>query len=381
MLMRAPDPTPQPPTVQPLSPATPTLQRRIYEGHDHGGRYEINDETCALNYHQSWFFNFQTNQTPAERLRYMEAARQQIESVWSNKFPLVPEGESCPCHPDGITVQVIMHPHERDRGEARGFSIIVTPTEARGFTNQPLRRIDLGTAHDTPLSMGDGLTQQRVAHEFGHTIGLTDEYHGWAGLFNTAGSRDRPSIMHSGDEVRPRHYQPFADLVNLQIGAGCTYSPGGHRLAEFENPVTRWSSLPFTFLPERSDFIIGLTMDRRIGNEALLGLIYSTVGLMSMWDEAAQQVTTGPTVGLRLNQIAHPLYVNVRTGILFDPADPTSTEHLRLPISLDLGVRGEGFQVGVNYTPIVDLLDEGRWTHLVGVGFEMDWPWERRRDR
>jgi len=351
----------------------PVIQRTVHEGTDHGGRYEIDDEACSLAYHQNWFFTFQTTQTEAERTRYMKAAKQQIEDVWSGKFAIRPDRESCPCYPGGINVSVVMHPFERNR-QGRGFTIIVTPRERRGFTNQPLRRIDLGTRHERPVPTGVGTTQQRIAHEFGHTIGLTDEYHGWASLFNTEGSRDNPSIMHSGDEVRPRHYQHFADLVNLEIGSGCTYNPHGRRMPEFENPVNRFSGLPFPFLPQNADFVIGLNFDRRISNRALLGLVYPTTGAMSIWNPEERTVLTGPTVGLRLNQLAHPLYVNLRTGALFDPANPRSVLNLNIPISAELGIRGRGFQVGANYTGVVEVLNSGRWTHIVGVGLSIDLP-------
>jgi hypothetical protein len=300
----------------------------------------------------------------------MESARRQIEDVWSNKYPLVPDRESCPCHPGGFTVGVVMHPHQRQR-QGRGFTIVVTDTEARGFTNQPVRRIDLGTSHDVPVQTGEPGGQRRIAHEFGHTIGLTDEYHGWAGLFSTEGSRDRPSIMHSGDEVRPRHYQHFADLVNQEIGGECTYSPAGHRLPAYENPPVRFTGLPFPFLPSSRDFLTGIVGESRLGNEALLGLVYPTAGVAAIWNPRDRSAITGPTVGLRLNQLAHPLYVNVRTGLLFDPQRPEST--LSVPLSVDLGIRHDsGLQVGVNYTAIGNLLDSGGWTHLVGLGLRYE---------
>ncbi len=360
------------------NPAQPVLQRRIHEGHDHGGRYEIDDEACTFTYHQNWFFTFRTGQTAAEREAYMLAAKRQIEDVWSGKFPLIPDAAACACYPHGFVVNVIMHPFARAR-QGRGFTIIVTPNEERGFTNQPLRRIDLGTSHDRPVSTGVGGGQQRVAHEFGHTIGLTDEYHGWASLFRTEGSRDEPSIMHSGNEVRPRHYQHFADLVSLELGGSCTYRPNGERRPEYENPVNRFGGVPFPFLPSNIDFAIGLQFDRRLSNEAVLGLLYPTGGLLSIWNPASRSVLAGPTVGLRLNQIAHPLYVDVRTGILFDPERPSTVFDLRLPIAAELGIRGRGFQAGVNYTAISDLLGQGRWTHLVGVGLQIDLPFSRRR--
>jgi hypothetical protein len=353
--------------------SSPILQRSVHEGHDHGGRYEFDDQQCTFNYHQSWYFTFRTDQSPVERTNYMEAARRQIEDVWSRKFPLIPDQPGCFCHSGGVTVVITVHTHERER-QGHGFTIIVTPTEERGWTTQPLRQIDLGIIHDQPVLTGEPGGQRVIAHEFGHTIGLTDEYHEWAALFNTEGSRDQPSIMHSGDEVRPRHYQHFADLINFEVGDRCTYRPAGRHFPEYENVLGRFSGFPFLTLPERAEFVIGLNYERRISNEALLGLIYPTTGVMSLWNPVDRSVQTGPTLGLRLNQIAHPLYVNVRTGILFDPENPRSVPDLRIPISAELGIRRGGFRVGASYTGISEILTTGNWTHLIGVDLQVDLP-------
>jgi hypothetical protein len=353
----------------------PVIQRRVHEGHDHGGRYEIDDQTCKLSYHQNWFFTFTTNQTQAERIAYMDSAKTQIEDVWSRKFPLIPDMETCPCHPDGITVEVHMHPVEGER-QGRGFSVTVHPN-IRAYVNPPFRGIHLepGDINPTPFPGVPGPGLVGVVHEFGHAIGLSDEYSGWASLFRTEGSRDRPSIMHNGDQVRPRHYQHFADLVNHELGAGCTYRPAGLRMFAYENPVLSFTGQPFGFLPTSRESMFGISGDYRLSNEAIGGLFYPTVGLTTIWDPRDQSVRTGPTASLRLNQLAHPLYANLRTGLLFDPQSPESTRGLSLPLSVDLGIRhDQGFQVGVNYTAIADLLGRGGWTHLVGLGLSVELP-------
>jgi hypothetical protein len=350
------------------------IQRTVHEGTDHGGRYAFDDRRCTFTYHQNWFFTFRTEQTESERDLYMEAARAQIGSVWSEKYPLIPDREGCPCHPDGATVHVVVHTHERDRRGSRGFTAIVTEEEERGFAHQPRRTVDLGTSHDVPVPTGVEGGQRRIAHEFGHTIGLTDEYHGWAGLFSTEGSRDRPSIMHSGDQVRPRHYQHFADLLTFELGGTCTYLPDGVRLPEYENPVNRFTGIPFSFLPPTVESMFGMQFDRRLSNEAIFGLMYPTAGVMTIFDPARGSFDTGPTVGLRLNQLAHPLFVDVRTGLLFDPEDPSSALDLRVPVSAMVGLRGSGYEVGAGYTGVADILGGGGWTHLVGVGLRVDLP-------
>ncbi|MBI3462930.1 MAG: hypothetical protein HY000_07690 [Planctomycetes bacterium] len=58
------------------------------------------------------------------------------------------------------------------------------------------------------------ITQRPSAHEFGHMLGLNDEYP--AAKDNTNWVSDADSIMHSGEIVRPRHYAIFADWLTKQ---------------------------------------------------------------------------------------------------------------------------------------------------------------------
>jgi len=54
-------------------------------------------------------------------------------------------------------------------------------------------------------------SQRGAIHEFGHMIGLPDEYK------NSRHIIDLKSVMHSGEELRPRHYGLFADWVERTL--------------------------------------------------------------------------------------------------------------------------------------------------------------------
>ncbi len=365
------------PAVSRKQAATPDIQRATYKGKDHGGRFTIDDKTCEMDYYQKWYFKFKTKQTKEQKAKYMEVAKKQIEETWSEKYPLIPDKSDCPCHPTGLTVKVHLSTVEDKREGKKGFSVAVHDKK-RAFVNPLTSNVTLDKEDAKKQRMNYGLSVDPmpvIPHEFGHTIGLPDEYTGWAGLFRTEGSNDKPALMHYGADVRPRHYQPFADLANLTVGKGCTYRPGGLRFPHLENPVSQWSGFPFPGLPPGNvDFILGLNYDQRISNTPLLGLMYPTVGMMSLWNPADKSVNAGPSAGLRLNRLAHPLYLNIRTGLLFDPALPSDSPSLNIPISTDLGIQKKGFKAGVNYTALVDVLNKNRWTHVVGIGFSMDLP-------
>jgi hypothetical protein len=66
------------------------------------------------------------------------------------------------------------------------------------------------------------------------------------------------------------------------------------------------------------------------------------------------------------------------TGVLFDPGNPGQAPQLNIPASVTLGLRGNGFQAGINYTGMFDVLDRGSYSHIVGVNLTFDLPGGRR---
>jgi hypothetical protein len=59
-----------------------------------------------------------------------------------------------------------------------------------------------------PETKGASMKQRDAVHEFGHMLGLRDEYA--AARSNVNHLSDLDSIMNVGEVVRPRHYAPFA---------------------------------------------------------------------------------------------------------------------------------------------------------------------------
>jgi hypothetical protein len=66
--------------------------------------------------------------------------------------------------------------------------------------------VTLGVAPDRPVE------QRGAVHEFGHMLGLDDEY--------TAGSpfaADRPAIMNAGEQLRPRYDDTLVGWLNRKL--------------------------------------------------------------------------------------------------------------------------------------------------------------------
>lgn len=363
------------------------VQRTVHNGHDNYASYAFDDTACTLNYTQRWFFNFNVpNLTTTEKTNLMNTAAQHIHDQWSNKFPLLPysggpaSSDACSCA-GGISVNVNMTPFEGEK-TGRGIQVNVVPN-VRANVNPVTGNAELehnattsdfrGTTYDTGL-------QYTVAHEFGHTIDITDEYAWVSRLFTPVFRSDETSMMNSGNEVRTRHYQYFGDIVSMEV-PGCRYNPNGVRELEFENPVSRTSTLEgittlqdgYTVPGISTAGTFGLNYDRRISSERLLGIFYPEVGAVRFMNPATGGTSAiGPTAGLRLGHIMHPLVFNVRTGVVFNPNNPANT--VSVPVNIQAGLRTSNFEFGLQYTPIFNIMNPGQVEHLFGAGLSIPLP-------
>ncbi|MFT3681147.1 MAG: DUF4157 domain-containing protein [Ferruginibacter sp.] len=348
------------------------IQRAVHSGQDYAGNYEFDDRACTLKYNQDWYFSFHSGMTAAQQAAYLASAESQVENTWSHKHHLIPLSAGCPCSSPGVDVDVNLNTFNEPRNDRSGYDVEVTK-EWSGVTSQPSNSVTVSQTQDVPEFKGDGLYQPVIAHEFGHTLGITDEYHAWAAFWNAIGHNDRSSLMHHGDQVRPRHYQHFADLISNEI-EGCSYQPEGFSLRSLANPLVSFGVTGA--VTNDAEFVLDLNIDRHLGNRDILGLFTPRLGFSALLNTANGNVMAGPTVSLSLNRLAHPLYLNIGTGLLYDPEDPGRPASVNLPASLTAGLRGDGFSAGINYTVLKDLstdiLSSSGYTHMVGINFQFD---------
>lgn len=355
------------------------VQRKTHRGNDNYASYDFDDVKCSFDYDQNWFFKFDVPISDAEKSKLMTKAAKEVHDVWSNKFPLIPKAltglANCPCEKSGAAVSVNIKAFEGGK-KGRGVKVVVVP-KVRANVNPVTgtMKLEHSSAHsDFDGSIYNTGLQFTVAHEFGHTIDITDEYVGWTGFFAPAIEKDETAMMNNGNEIRTRHYQYFGDILSLKM-LGCRYNPNGIREPERENHVFRVSALAglttyqdgLKFPGVDSKYGLGSNYDLRVSNERVLGLFYPEIGgikLMNMG--TVTQSDFGVTAGLRLGQIAHPLVFNLRTGIVTNPLDPSKS--VGIPLNVQVGLRTSSFEFGLHYTPVFDLLNRGQVTHLLGVG-------------
>jgi hypothetical protein len=366
-------------TIQQQSMSELLFQRKKYDGKDDAGFYEIDDEACTFGYRQDWYFNFAgSNIAAADQPAFMSSGKSQIESGWSGKYKLISGNKTCPCGEAGFTVDVKLNTFNQERKGKHGYSINVEKDRDRSVTNPLSSTIKMEEDADVPKNMGHTVPMDIMSHEFGHTLGLQDEYNWWAALFGVPGSGDKSSLMHRGNDVKPWHFQHFADMLNLEMARCVFYPEGGVKRSSLAEPTSQIGLTTGAFYnkasldPSKAEFVIGLHIDNRVSNNAVLGLFYPTLGFDTYWNSKDGNITMGPTAGLRLNRLAHPLYLDISTGLLFGPGDDKGDVKLNVPLSTTLGLRGKGFNLGVNYTPMFDLLNGGKYSHIVGLNLQFD---------
>ena len=143
--------------------------------------------------------------TEESRTRFVDAFEGRIESTW--------DGHVLGRAPDGGEIRLDIDIDSRLAGTGEQWTANVTAITPGSFDRSAifpgLKTAKLDSEDVTPVSKGAPERQTGAAHEFGHMIGLVDEY-----LPGAADIDDRTSIMHSGDTVRPRHLSNLAEIAN-----------------------------------------------------------------------------------------------------------------------------------------------------------------------
>ncbi|MCG8326459.1 MAG: DUF4157 domain-containing protein [Chitinophagales bacterium] len=342
---------------------TKKTSETIYEGQDHAGNYKIDTANCRMHYNADWYFKFETGQSDAEKQKYMETAKRHVEATWSNKMKLKPTNstQDCLCSDEGFSIHVILNPKESSREGQHGFSTTVV-SSVRAHVIPPLRTVDLQSNDAIPYTFShSGTTQKTISHEFGHTLGLPDEYHALSPF-----KKDYQSIMNVGDTIYPRHYAPFANILNYEI-LGCNFAPDGKK-TPFDIPITKqdYRFLMPIMSEDAPETVFDFHLMRRTSNQAMLGLFHPYVGLQSRMNFGDQTILGGPRAEMDLNWILYPFDVKLGTGLLFG----MENDEVRVLLPLDATV---GFNIGdvnaeLTYSTGIDI---GRGDlfnqHLIGA--------------
>ncbi len=171
------------------------------------------------------------------RQRYMRSVRNHCYNGWTDVFRIKTDHHVPVLRDIGVRMDIRVTDETSifEHWEVCAVNI-GTGTGAGSVTSAVSRRSGEGyvDSRDVEEKWGES-TQRGVVHEFGHMLGLPDEYVGAvAAHWGRDTRRRRPpgSIMHDGTAIRPRHYTPFADWISRQFRASLT--PLNPRAADVE---------------------------------------------------------------------------------------------------------------------------------------------------
>lgn len=156
-------------------------------------------------------FSFQKGISPSEQLRFKEKFFKAIHEKWTNNgVSFTTKGA---CTVKRIPLKIEVAENEKD------YNKLVTVTKK-------YRRPKVVRA----IQLYKDITENTIAHEFGHVIGLYDEYDGgWIEnimFWHDDGSHhgDKSALMNLGTELRRRYFTPFLKIINELTPPDCIYN-------------------------------------------------------------------------------------------------------------------------------------------------------------
>ncbi len=147
--------------------------------------------------------------TGAEKSLFVKNWERDIKKAWGNKnIKTLGSGKHVTLNFDfEIQIGGWMFDH---------WEVTVTKIKAGSFRTSYVAytkgQVALDSEDLVPINKGAKTPQRGAVHEFGHMLGLDDEY-----ITGSKHKHDTPSIMHSSEVIRPRHNSTLLKWLNNAI--------------------------------------------------------------------------------------------------------------------------------------------------------------------
>ena len=165
--------------------------------------------------------------TQGEKVNFAQGFVNAVVSVWNEKFRIsttstVPAQN---CRDVGVVFEFQYHIdgwHTDDDFELSITKVPINATEQTSACQYHLGNTILDSNDLTAQHKGSGRSQRDAVHEFGHMLGLRDEY--TVANDNPYHTGDLDSVMNFGETVRERHYAPVAQWLTIQYATAAHLS-------------------------------------------------------------------------------------------------------------------------------------------------------------